>query len=227
MIGVIPAAGNGTRLGEKSKSLTKVNGKFLIEYPLQNMLDLGIYHVIIIQNGKDIENEIQYNWNGIKIEYVTQVKKKGTAHAISLAKKLCGEDDICVILGDIVSDMPLMKMRAEFYSKDYDCLVGAICVLDKEEIKKSYGIYHSGKFIEKPTDVSNLLTVMGLGFFMFKPTLFDMIKITPKNKLKKEHDIIDVLNQFKNSGFFMMIGNYKNINTPEELQEVSNEKNNI
>jgi len=227
MIGVIPAAGNGTRLGEKSKSLTKVNGKFLIEYPLQNMLDLGIKNVVIIQNEKDIEEAIGRHWGDIDLDYVTQRKKKGTANAISLAKKFCGEDDICVILGDIISDMPLIKMKKEFYEKKYDCLVGATCVLDKEEIKKSYGIYPNGRFIEKPKDISNLLTVMGLGFFMFNSTLFDMIKITPKNKIKKEHDIIDVLNKFKKSGFFLMIGNHRNINTPEELQEVTNGKNNL
>jgi bifunctional UDP-N-acetylglucosamine pyrophosphorylase/glucosamine-1-phosphate N-acetyltransferase len=224
MIGVIIAAGDGKRLGNPSKALTKVAGKFLVEYPLKNMLDLGIKNVVIIQNEKDIETELQYNWNGIAIDYVTQVKKKGTAHAIYLAKKLCEGEDVVVILGDIVSDMDLKPMMKKFYELKYNCLVGAMSISDKELIKKSYGIYHSGKFIEKPTAVYNLANILGLGFFMFDKTLFETIKITPKNKIKKEHDIIDTLNKFKNKGYFLLEGKYTNINTPQELEEVTNGK---
>lgn len=222
MKGVIPCAGDGKRLGEKCKALMKVNGKFLIEYPLKNMFDLGIKNVIIIQNEKDIENELKYNWNGINLEYVTQVKKKGSAHAIYLAKKLCSGEQICVILGDIIFEGKLDEMFKKFILDKYDCLVGGQEVTDKECIKKSYGIYQSGKFIEKPTDVSNLKNVLGLGIFIFNKSLFEMIKITPKNKIKKEHDIIDVLNQFKNKGYFLLEGYYININTKEELNEVIN-----
>jgi dTDP-glucose pyrophosphorylase len=226
MIGVIPCAGNGIRLGETSKPLTKVNGKLLIEYPLKNMLDLGIKTVVIIQNEKDIQNELGFNWNGIEIKYITQEKKKGSAHAIYLAKKLCEGEDTCVILGDIISDMNLKEMKDKFYSEEYGCLVGGMYVDNKELIKKSYGIYGNGKFIEKPKDVSKLTNILGLGIFMFNYTLFDMIKITPKNKIKKEFDIIDTLNKFKKSGFFILTGNYININTPEELKE-ANGKNNL
>lgn len=222
MLGIIPSAGKGKRLGEPSKALTKINGKFLIEYPLKNMLDLGIKEVIIIQNENDIENELKYDWNGITLKYVTQKEKNGSAKAIYLAKDLCNEDSI-VILGDIIFDGNLKKMKERFYSSGVNCLAGGQFVEDKSVIKESYGISR-GVFVEKPENLDEISNILGLGIFMFDKTLFKKIEETEINPKKNEYDIISTLNHFDKNGFFILEGKYLNINTPEELKK-ANENN--
>lgn len=228
MIGIIPAAGNGSRLGESSKPLVMINEKLLIEYPLTQMLKLGIKKVIIIQNKNDIEEKLGRYWNGISLSYVTQEEKKGSAHAIYLSKDKCEDGDVCVILGDIVSDIDLSKMKEEFYNRDYECLVGVDKMDDKREIMKSYGVRKDGVFIEKPNEeeIQELYYLRGLGFFMFRiDHLFDNIIKTRQNKKKGELDIIDTLNIFLKKGFYILSGKYINVNTREDLELAKNENN--
>jgi dTDP-glucose pyrophosphorylase len=228
MIGIIPAAGKGTRLGEECKPLTDVNGKYLIEYPLQNMFELGIKEVIIIQNGTEIEDEIGDFWNGIKIMYSTQEEKEGSAKAIYLATECLTEppeisnEDYIVILGDVIFDGDLTAMKKAFYRDKLNCLCGGQIAKNKEEIKKSYGITMKGKFIEKPQVMDEISNVLGLGIFMFDKSLFEKIAITPINERKNEYDIIDTINLFEKNGFFVLRGYYNNINTQEELKEAQN-----
>jgi len=49
MIGVIPAAGEGSNMGVKS--LVKVGGRRLIEHPLRTLQKIGIRKAVIVEHG--------------------------------------------------------------------------------------------------------------------------------------------------------------------------------
>ena len=212
MLGVIPCAGAGTRLRMGTKGLIKIKGKYLITYPLINMFELGIRKVIIIQNEKDIENVLGNNWNGMQLEYVTQDEKKGSADAILLTEKLINED-MLIILGDIIFTGNLWDMKMAF--KKTNLLVGMQEVKDKEEIKKNFGIDPSGRFIEKPKNVSNLKPLIGLGIYMATPELFDAIRMSPIGG-----ELTDALNYVKKTDYHILEGFYMNVNTPEDYKKV-------
>jgi len=215
MIGIIPAAGKGTRLNNSIKSLIFYKRKRLIEHPLECMRRIGINRVIIIHHGTAIPSVLGTSWNGVKLEYVEQEERKGIAHAINLAKKKVGEEDVCVILGDIYFDGKLNEMVVH-HANLGGCVVGVQEVSDKALIKESYGINKAnGKFIEKPKDVESLEPLLGLGIYMFDNTLFNCIDKTVSDE-NDQLQITDVLNQFENVGFSRLEGTYKNINREED-----------
>jgi glucose-1-phosphate thymidylyltransferase len=214
MVGVLPCAGMGTRLGMGTKGLVKIKNKYLIEYPLLNMFELGIRKVIIIQNEKDIENVLGNNWNGMPLEYVTQKEKKGSAHAISLAEDLVSGDDMLIILGDIIFKGDLYPMKSAFKGMKTDLLVGMQKVENKEEIKKNFGLDYTKQFIEKPKDVSNLKSLIGLGIYMATKELFKAIKKNPVGELT------DALNYVEERDWYILKGYYMNVNTKEDFKKI-------
>ncbi len=218
MIGIIPAAGKGSRLGMGSKPLVNYKGKYLIEYSLLAMLDLGIKKAIIIQNEKDIENVLGEDYHRIQLIYVTQKEKKGIAHAISLTEDIANNEDLCIILGDVYFEGSLRLMKEFFEKNDYDCLIPVKKINDVNKLKNfAYGITNDGKFIEKPLEVENLKLLQGLALYMMKPVIFDIIRILPKSERFGELEITDSLNYFKKPGIFILEGEYRNINTKEDL----------
>jgi glucose-1-phosphate thymidylyltransferase len=227
---IIPAAGRGTRLGMGCKPLVEPKGDWLIMSALKNALKLGISEAIIIQADEQIhktvgDNLIIAKGDGshkvLKLKYVTQSEPKGIAHAISLAKPFIDKNEsILVFLGDVIYEGDdLIKMKEHFDNSEYGCLIAAQKVEDKSLIKKSYGIYGNTKFIEKPKDedIPLIEPLLGLGIYMFRTELFDAINKTPVSSLRNEIEITDTLNNFDIRGYFLLNGNYKNINTPEDL----------
>lgn len=218
MIGIIPAAGNGKRLNMGCKALVKVNGRRLIEYPLENMMDLEINKVIIIENETDISSVLGKRWNNINLEYVTQKEKKGIAHAISLTEDLV-DDDFIIILGDIVYSGFLDEMKHNFEYLTTDLLVAMKPVKDKKEIKKSFGV-RKNKFVEKPKTIRGLEPFLGLGVYMANKKLFDAIRKTKVSKLRNEIELTDALNHVENSKVHFLTEKYINVNNEIELEEV-------
>ena len=85
MVGVILAAGNGTRLNIENccKPLLKINDIPLIEYSLNNLVKLGINNAYIVA-GKHlnlIKDNIGNNYKGVRIFYVYQAEQKGLINA--------------------------------------------------------------------------------------------------------------------------------------------------
>jgi len=219
MIGIIPAAGKGKRLKMGCKALVKYKGKYLIEYPLQNMKQINIKKVIIIQHGNDILMTLGNYYEDIEIFYLQQKDRKGIAHAISLAEPYVN-DDMLIILGDIVySGENLIEMKKAFdEKKSLVSYVGVQPVKNKLQIRKSYGITENGVFVEKPIDVTNLKPLLGLGIYMVSNKFFDAIKKTKPHPISGEIEITETLNKLDMVMPFLLSGKYKNINSKEDLE---------
>lgn len=216
MKGILVAAGKGSRFGGTCKALLKIDNKFLIEYPLMNMKNLGILEVIIVQYRDQIQEKFGDNYFGMKLNYVKQEERKGIAHAVSLTKELIKGDNFLIILGDIIYKGDLDLMKTAFESQDLDCMVGFKMTKDKEEIKKSYGFFED-RYVEKPEDVSEFSSFLGLGIYMATPKFFEAIKKTKPGR-NSEIQITDTLNQITKIKPFLLNGFYQNINTKEDLE---------
>ena len=104
MITVILAAGRGTRLGkltEKNpKSLTKVQGKPIIEYTLSSLPDnIKKVHIIIGHQGDKIKAHLGNKYGQFEISYIWQKKLKGTGDALRLIRPFI-KDKILILNGD-------------------------------------------------------------------------------------------------------------------------------
>ncbi len=218
MKGIIVAAGKAIRLGGVCKSLIKIDNKYLIEFPLENMKHLGVKEVIIIQNGSAISEHLGNTYKDMKLIYVQQKERKGIAHAVSLTKSLVGTNNFCIILGDIIyKGKDLWMMRTAFEHSKFDCMIGfkRLQYKDRKEIKKSFGLL-DGKFIEKPKDIVNFPNFLGMGIYMANSSFYEAIKKT--KPVNGEVGITDTLNQIKSINPFILNGFYQNINTKEELE---------
>jgi len=229
MIGVIPAAGEGKRLGTGVKALTKVRGRYLIEYPLQNFSYVDLKKAVIIQHDEDISSVLGDNWKSIELLYAQQNERRGIAHAIKQAQPLVGNDYMLIVLGDVVykgSDLGDMVRRLLWMREGYKCLYGMKSVRNKEVIKRSYGFKLSGNvlaphIIEKPNDVKDLLPFIGLGVYVSTSAIFNYIDKTPVSELRGEVELTDTLHimaQDLNAIGHILSGFYANINTLEGLK---------
>ena len=120
---VIMAGGKGTRLRPLTKNtpkpMLKVGGKPILQTIIKRFSDCGFKDLIICVNYKShiIEN---YFGNGdkfgVKIEYVKEKKRMGTAGALSFIKKKLTEP-FFVINGDLLTDLNFEKML-DFHRKN-------------------------------------------------------------------------------------------------------------
>ena len=108
MVGIILAAGMGTRLFPATKVINKnilpLYDKPVIYYSIAIMMMLEIYDVVIVCNKH--EKEAYYNllgngeYVGINIEYVYQEKANGIVDAVLKCKTFVEGRDILLLLGD-------------------------------------------------------------------------------------------------------------------------------
>jgi len=231
MLGIIPAAGEGKRLGYAVKPLVKLRGRHLIEYPLGNMRSMGIEEVVIIENGGSVSRVLGSEINGVQLSYVEQTERRGIAHAISLTEPNVGREDVFIILSDVVyvgNDIRGMKDRFTWKKEGNYAFYGIKQVSNQNLIKNSYGFEASPgktsvKIIEKPLKVKKLMPFIGLGIYVADYHLYRYIEKTQVSKLRNEVEVTDTLNllsrDIRVSGHELR-GMYANINTPADLQQV-------
>ncbi len=124
--------------------------------------------------------------------YIRQKEQLGLGHAVLVAEPVVGNEPFVVALGDIIieSDVNVVKRMIEIY-KRFGKSVIAVFEVEKEEINK-YGVI-SGRFIEqdiyiiddliekpKPEEAPSSLAIVGR--YLFTPTIFEKIKLTPPGK---------------------------------------------
>lgn len=129
MVGIIPAAGLGTRLKSiakgKPKELLSIQNKPMIQWAIEEGLksDLSKVIIIISPEKKEIKKFFE-NWN--KIDFVYQYKPMGVVDAILKAQEYI-EDKFALILPDniFIGASPLIKLTevADKYDKSVTALI--------------------------------------------------------------------------------------------------------
>ncbi|NTU69813.1 NTP transferase domain-containing protein [bacterium] len=90
VIGIILAAGKGTRLNngspsEKPKVLHEIHGKPLITYCIKSLEDAGVKNIVVVVGYK---GELVKDVVGNAASYAVQDKQLGTSHAVFKAKEM-------------------------------------------------------------------------------------------------------------------------------------------
>lgn len=192
MKAVILAAGEGTRLRPFTVSTPKVMipivNRPIIEYVIEALAQNGIKDIVIVVGYKK-ERIMSYFEDGKKfgvdINYVTQSKPLGTAHALLQAEKEI-DSDFLVLPGDNLIDPKEVSNLCE--SKTENSLLIA-----ESEIPSKYGVLFLEKgivtkIVEKPHE--NLSNLISTGIYRFTPGIFDTIKSVGE---KGEHDLSAVV----------------------------------
>ncbi len=232
--GIILAGGTGSRLFPLThvvnKHLLGLNGKFIIDYPINTLKQLGCQDVTVILGGNHYSQVVGYLGDGsrygMNFNYVYQSEPKGIAHAINLCKRFVYDDsDFSVILGDnVFENAPRWnnphyksKPRAQIMLAKHPSLnrFGVVSIDDNKKIVK---------IEEKPKELDPNYTNMAVsGCYLFTPAFFEYFKeLTPS--ARGEYEITDIIRKYlehNNLSYSMVDGLWSDAGTHESISYVN------
>jgi len=198
-VGLIPAAGSGTRLYPFSRAVPKemypILGKSVIEHSIENLREGGIKDIFVIvghQKGALMDYIGDGSIFGVNVAYIFQTQRKGLGHAILQGKNWIKEPFV-TLLGDSFIEpkkeiLKIIKLHEEkrpiatvllFKVKDPT----GYGIVKLRKIKDNYGIVE--KMVEKPTpkEAEEYMTdgeyYALCGLYIFEPKIFEFIEKTP------------------------------------------------
>src|SRR4030042_3682165 len=231
-IGVIPAAGEGTRLGYLSnllpKTLFPIYDRPILHHIIDIMESLGIEDIYVIVNIH--KEKIREYYKNIKpdlksrLHFIEQKKLDGLANAILLIEKHTKKQPFLVILGDECIIAESLKPMIDLFFETKSIAAEAVVKEEDKDILRqtcSANVDEDGRILEileKPENPPYM--IRGCGIYLFKPDIFEFIRNTPTNPIRKEKDITSVINNVAKTqkAYSYFIKGYNiNINDYEEL----------
>lgn len=201
---VIMAGGLGTRLKsltkEIPKPMLKVGQEPMLQHIINNFKQYGYNKIILSVNYKAeiIENYFQDGIAyGVKINYVKEQKRLGTAGGIRLAKNFI-EAPFFVINGDIFTNLNVESMMKFHLKNKFDMTIGTKIY----SYKIPYGIVETeGKKVKIVKEKPQIDYLINGGVYCLNPTLIDYIPYD------KYFEITDLIDYCLKKGF--KVGNYE------------------
>lgn len=230
MVGIILAAGDGTRLKSSThteccKPLIKLNNKTLLEYSLDNLVQLQITtaFVVVGKEGTYIESAFGDEYKGIDLHYVYQQEQKGLMNAFFQALIVMDNDETVLLqLSDeIFIDMNFQTINNILKTEEFDFYCGVTPEESPEKIMNNFSVETDNNFlltkcVEKPKAVTN--DIKGTGFTIFNGRILKIIK-----EYDELRDLCDCFNFLTKSGYkgltFFCAKKEFNINTADDLDE--------
>ncbi len=220
MKAVILAAGEGSRMRPltytRPKVMLPIANKPILEHLLIKVAEAGIKEFIFIVGYHDEQVRDYFGdgekW-GLKIDYITQRKRLGTADAIKGVKNMVN-GNFLVVNGDIIiskEDIVSLSNKGE----------NTIGVKEVEDVSDLGVVEMSGsrviriceKTSQPPSNMANT------GLYLFTPAIFDAIAQTPKSP-RGEYEITDSLQLMIEQGHhvaYQRIGYWLDCSYPWDL----------
>ncbi len=237
MIGVILAAGKGTRIYPFSEKLPKpilpVGNRPLLGHQVEIMKKYGISEIINVIGhlGYTIVDALgDGNAQGVSIRYVEQSETLGMAHALGKLEPYI-DSPFLLLLGDIyfITD-DLTPMIEQVLSGNVNASLASKIEPDPEMIKRNFAIMEAEKgssrvrqVIEKPRYVRS--EIKGCGMYLFDLQVFDAIRRTPRTAMRDEYEITDSIQIMINDGHVVchspVVKADMNLTVPEDLLKVN------
>jgi glucose-1-phosphate thymidylyltransferase len=229
---VIPMAGLGTRLRpltwSKPKQLVSVAGKAIIDHVLATLVSLPDPDNIELVNivgylGDQIEAHIHEHYPRTKAHYVIQDDPRGQSHAIYLAREYL-DGPMLVIFADTLIKTNLSSLENETGE--------AIAWVKPVSDPRRFGVAEiNGKglvnrLVEKPTDLTNNLALVGFYYFKDSELLISAIEEQMRRdiQIKGEYYLADAINIMLARGLKMRtcsVDVWLDAGTPEALLETN------
>jgi NDP-sugar pyrophosphorylase family protein len=231
LVGVILAAGKGTRMAPFSqrfpKPLLPICNRPILEYQIDYMKQAGITDIIIVIGhlGYAIARHFGDGESlGVKIRYVEQEETLGIAHAVGRLEPYISTPFL-LFLGDIffiTQELSVMiRLLAE---KKASAVLAVKREEDPEAIKRNFAVSmddqgYVKRVIEKPRYVTN--PIKGCGLYLFDLHIFDAIRRTPRTAMRDEYEITDAIQILVDDGFPVVVSDVvkkdMNVSFPHDL----------
>jgi dTDP-glucose pyrophosphorylase len=235
LVGVILAAGKGTRIYPFSETLPKpilpVCNRPLLACQLEFMKRYGVTEVIVVIGhlGYTIVDALgDGSEHGVSIRYVEQTETLGMAHAVGKLEQYV-DSPFILLLGDIyfVTDDLTPMIRKVLEGEINACLASKV-ETNPDMIKRNFAIIEGAdgrvrRVIEKPRYVKS--TLKGCGLYIFDQNVFDAIRRTPRTAMRDEYEITDSIQIMINDGHVVshssVVTSDMNLTFPEDLLQVN------
>ncbi len=235
MVGVILAAGDGTRLKMSTgqdicKSLRKINDKHLIEFALDNLIALNITdaYVVIGKQGDLIKDAIGNKYESLNVHYVHQAQQNGLVNAFVEALNIIDHNETVILqlADEIFVDLKTESIKKALESEKSNFFCGVTYEENPEKIKNNFSVESDDesrlvKCIEKPKAVND--NIKGTGFSIFNGKSQKIIKETYARVPEKLYDLCDCFNYLTTlsyGGSVLFVAEREfNINTVSDLTE--------
>ena len=233
MIGLILAAGKGTRLQALGQNLPKallpIGKKTCLEHIILGMKDAGIrrFGVVIGHLGEKIEERYGSGQSlGVEITYLKQdLSMYGTGRAVLLGRELAGGEPVMVSYGDIIIDPANYKAMADLARRDQTS-VSSVNWMDDPTHGAAVYFSEEGymeKIIEKPPAGTSASNWNNSGVYVFQPVIFDYLANLSKSP-RGEYELTAAVLQMVRDGVPVKVhkitGFWQDIGTPEDLAAV-------
>ena len=122
MKAIIPVAGAGTKLRPHTytqpKALIPLAGKTILSINVDQLHEAGINEFIFIVGylGEKIQDYVKEKYPDLTVHFIFQNERKGTAHAIELTRKIVGDDELFIALGDTICEYDINAVLASPWS---------------------------------------------------------------------------------------------------------------
>lgn len=189
---IIMAGGLGTRLKELTqempKPMLKVGQDPMLQHIINNFKQYGYNKIFISVNYKAeiIENYFQDGYaHGVKIEYIKEHKRLGTAGGIGIAREYLNAP-FFVINGDIFTNLNVENMMKFHIENHFDITVG----IRKHSFQIPYGVIkvkdnHINELKEKPI----IDYFINAGVYCLSPNVLEYI---PEDEYFEITDLINI-----------------------------------
>ena len=227
MIGVVPAAGKGTRLrpltADIPKGLVEVDGQPMLVHVFETLLDSGVDELVVVVGYRSgaIIDRFGESFEECPITYVHQRERLGLGHAIKQTERDVDEPFV-VLNGDNVVDGRLSRPIARFETDGVDAVV-AVEEVDEETARETGvvtvedGVVSS--IVEKPDDPPSRLVTTGC--YVLPTAIFDALELIRPSE-RGEYELADALGVLVRAGATVAAVELKadrvNVNTPEDLE---------
>lgn len=110
LIGIIPAAGRGTRMAgltnELPKALIEIEGQTLLARAIESLKSVGVSKIVVVTGyrGEMVRDFVSARDFGVEIDFAFQERQLGLAHAIACAANQITTDFVVLCPDNIYSD---------------------------------------------------------------------------------------------------------------------------
>ena len=206
------------------KVMLPIGNKPLLQHVIEQVKDAGVDHFILVigyQGDTIIEHFGEGERFGVKIDYVIQQERLGTAHAIGTARALI-DKQFLVLNGDVMVTTSQVRTLLE---RDEVVVMAAMEVDDPSQfgvLEVDGGIVV--KLHEKPENPpTNLANV---GIYVFEPEVFKDIDNTPLSS-REEYEITrtiqDMIDSGIHVGYQVLSGTWHDVGRPWDMLDANME----
>lgn len=205
MKAIIPVAGAGTKLRPHTytqpKALIPLAGKTILSINVDQLHEAGINEFVFIVGylGEKIQDYIKEKYPDLKTHFIFQNERKGTAHAVELTRKLVGDDELFIALGDTICEYDINSVLATPWS-----MLG----VKKVDDPRNFGVAEIDekgfitRVVEKPAIPKSNMALVGLYKIKDSRILFQCLEKIMINNIKtnNEFNLTDALECMIESG---------------------------